>query len=160
MNLKKTLIIIGSCLVFFIVMFNSCEIGPKKYIYDNQYRIVNPKDINSYISKSGKGYSNKKFTIDYISFTGRDTIWNFEVNKNSEIIFKYNSEVYSGDFKVVMVSDEKKIENIFQGSVVGEKTFKLDKGNYVLKIVGRNANGHIQTSISENENIKVTLNNN
>lgn len=155
MKLKKTLIIIGSCFIFFIVRFNSCEIGPKIYIYDNQYKIANPQDRCTYISRSGKDDSYNKINFDYIGFTGKDTIWNLEVKEASEIIFKYNSEICNGDFKGVLVSDKKKIDNIFESSTIGEKSLKLEKGNYAFKIVGRNAKGKIKVFINGNENIKI-----
>jgi len=140
-----------SLYLFLIILIGSgCGVSQdKKNIYSNNDIITQEADSFSFKTRKDTGNSKDEVNIKYNGFYGADTIWVIESENDEEIILKYNSNVKSGEFKVVLINPKKEIENILVGSQQGDKTIKLTKGKYVIKIVGRNAKGEINITRSK-----------
>ncbi|KOA18849.1 hypothetical protein CLHOM_27880 [Clostridium homopropionicum DSM 5847] len=146
----KSKFLLYSWLFLIIVIGSGCGVSQdKKNIYSNNDIIAQEADSFSFGTRSDTGNSKDEVNIKYSGFYGADTIWIIEAEENQEIILKYNSNVKSGDFKLVLINPKKEIENILVGTQQGDKTIKLTKGKYVIKIVGRNAKGEINITRSE-----------
>lgn len=139
-----------SFLSLIIVISSGCGVSEdKKNIYSNNDIIVQEADSFSFRTRNDAGDSKEEVNIKYNGFYGADTIWIIEAEADEEIMLKYNSNVNSGDFKVVLINPKKEIENILEGTQQGDKTIKLTKGKYAIKIVGRNAKGEIKIAKSK-----------
>lgn len=148
-------IVLGAWLLFLMCTFTGCGIGNEKGgIYNDNDRISRDGDSYSYIARS-QSSSNNHITVKYGKFSGTDTIWSIESKGDCEITFDYDSEVESGDFKGVLITPEKEVETVLEGTDNGEKTIKLTEGKYRFKFVGSKAKGKIDISIEENEDVKV-----
>ncbi len=128
----------------------------KANIYNNNEKIAQDRDSYSYVGRNESGSKND-IIVKYGKFSGTDTIWNIESEGQSEITIKYDSKVESGDFKGVLISPEKQVEDILVGTETGEKTIKLTEGKYKFKFVGNKAKGKIEISIEteEEEYVKI-----
>ncbi|WP_162297101.1 hypothetical protein [Sporolactobacillus pectinivorans] len=56
-------------------------------------------------------------------------------------------------FKTVLIHPDKRITTLIIGNQQGDRTTTLIKGKYVVKMVGRNAEGQVNISVSENAKI-------
>lgn len=141
-------------IVICIKVFNSWSSSTKN-IYDNNVMIAEQGDSYSYKNKEEES-SNTKFDLEYNKFSGDDTIWSLKVKKESTLELNYDLTIKSGDFKLVLITPDKKVENILQEESKGKKEIQLNEGIYRIKIVGKNTKGHIKLSIAENKNIEVS----
>lgn len=148
-------VLLGICLLFLIGTFTGCGTGNEKGdIYNDNDRISRDGDSYSYTGRS-QSSSNNQITVKYGKFSGADTIWIVESKGDCEITFDYDSQVESGDFKGVLITPEKQVETVLEGTEDGEKTIKLAEGEYRFKFVGSKAKGKIKISIEESKNVKV-----
>lgn len=153
-------IILLLCLLFITSLVSACGISDKqKGMYNDNGKIAQDGDSFSYVNRTGADDPNDKININYYGFYGTDTIWVIESKENGEVTFQYDSTVKSGDFKAVLISPKKEIEDILTGNEKGSKTIKLKDGKYLFKIVGRAAKGKIQISADKNESVTITKNN-
>ncbi len=137
--------------------FSGCTLDTGKAdIYDNNERIAKDGDSYSYVGRNESGSKNE-ITVKYGKFSGSDTVWNIESEGQSEITIKYNSKVETGDFKGVLISPEKQVEDILVGTETGERTIKLTEGKYRFKFVGNKAKGKIEISIKTEEDEQVKI---
>lgn len=149
-------------LIIMIPLAGCGRIINKQKIYDNDKEIIKEGDTYTYFSKAGSGDSigkNNQFDLKFKGFNGMDTLYIIKGNGNCEVKFSYNCEIDKGEFKAVLITPKKEALNIFEGSNEGIKIMELDKGEYRLKIVGKDAKGKIQMSIEDNPNISLTINN-
>jgi len=155
LKLKKK-VVLFICLIFSILSISGCEVSEeKKSIYYDNSKITQDGDSFTYKTRIGTKESSEHSKVKYSGFYGADTIWTIESKENSEITFKYNSEVNSGEFKAVLINPKKEIENIITGNEQGEKTIKITEGEYVFKFVGDEAKGEAEIFISKNGNINI-----
>ncbi len=98
---------------------------------------------------------NNEISFKYGNFYGAYTVFSLESEEDAEVKFEYNSKVDSGDFKAVLITPKKEIQNLLIGNEHGAETVQLEKGIYIFKIVGRDANGEIKISIYTNQNVDI-----
>jgi len=153
----KIKILLGICLMMLLYTLSGCTLDAGKVdIYNNNEKIAQDRDSYSYVGRNESGSKNE-ITVKYGKFSGSDTIWNIESEGQSEITIKYDSKVESGDFKGVLISPEKQVEDILVGTETGEKTIKLTEGKYRFKFVGNKAKGKIEISIETEEEEPVKI---
>lgn len=161
----KNKVFVGISIVFLISIVNGCGVIVKNEKHDNSKKIEEYND-NSKIEQNREDYtfidrsrsmnSNNKIDCKYSGFSGIWTIWILNVKEDSDVTINYDSKVNSGDCKLVLVKPETDIQNIVEGTGQGNKSTRLTKGEYRIKSVGKNAEGEINLSINENENIETT----
>ncbi|MDI9216471.1 MULTISPECIES: hypothetical protein [Clostridium] len=118
----------------------------EKCIYNDNSKIVLINDNYSYLDK--KGINENSNTDIYFKFTGMDTIWQVISNHDAEIHIKYNSNIESGKFKVVLIDSDNNITNILEQSQLGDSTYSVKKGINRIKIVGSRTTGNLKMDIS------------
>lgn len=153
---NKNIFFIGIFLLIFLVIifkFNSCE----KNVYNDDKKIAEQGDSYSYGDKIGSQNSNNDLDLKFRDFSGYDTILILKVSEDSSITLNYDLNIKSGDFKLVMVSTDKHIENILEESATGNKNIELKKGEYRFKIVGKSAKGQIKISFNDTKNIEAII---
>ena len=126
-------------------------------IYDNNGKIAQEGDSFSFFNRTGET-DNKNMDIQYPKFYGVQTIWSLNVEKENEVNIDFDSRVSSGDFKAVIVTPEHEVISFAESSGKGTQKIQAQKGKYSIKIVGRNAKGHIKFDLSAGEGTDVSVN--
>lgn len=149
-------------LILLIFFISGCNMSyNRNAVYSNIYndndKIAQTSEDHIYTTASATKNSDKDLSLKYSGFLGVDAIWGINSKEDGEITLDYDSKVDSGDFKVVLVNPKKEIENILVGTDSGSKTLKLSNGEYVLKIVGNNANGNVKLKISQSKNAEIVI---
>ncbi|EKQ53089.1 MULTISPECIES: hypothetical protein [unclassified Clostridium] len=149
-------------LILLISFINGCNMGYNRNtvysnIYNDNEKIAQTSENHIYTTADTTKDSDRNLSLKYSGFLGVDAIWSINSKENGEITLDYDSKVNSGDFKIVLVNPKKEIENILIGTDHGRKTLKLSNGEYVLKLVGNNANGNVKLTISQSKNAEIAL---
>ncbi|WP_346939465.1 hypothetical protein [uncultured Clostridium sp.] len=158
MKKRSNLIII--CLIVIIVA------GAGTVLYKNHFPNI---DSNNYLSSSDE--SEKSFyycgneksdenseSFDFEKFDGKWSLMQFTSNKGNEININDNTKISKGKFYIVILDSEyniiaKKDELKDSGNI----NFTTPKdGKYSVRIIGANASGNFNISISANDNITVS----
>lgn len=160
MNKKNMLL--GIFIIFLISFIEGCNMSYNRNtvygnIYNDNDKISQISENHIYTTASTTKDSDRNLSLKYSGFLGVDAIWSINSKEDGEITLDYDSKVNSGDFKVVLVYPNKDIENILVGADSGSKTIKLSKGEYVLKIVGNNANGNVKLTIIQSKNAEIAI---
>ena len=98
----------------------------------------------------------KKTTIKFEEFIGRETIWLVKATEAGKINVTYKSKIEKGKFKVVFVSSDKTVTDIFEGEGSGDFTVEVPKGDGQIKIVGVDTNGSVDLSLEVEGSITIT----
>lgn len=136
----------------FIVTKGFLNNNKGKLFYDDS-KIIESTDNYSFLIRNGLSMNNE--TNLKFNFSGINSIWSLSANNENELKITYNSKITSGEFKVLLITSEKKIIDILENNSEGVKDLTLPKGENIIKIVGDNAVGEIQLKLEE-ENIKIT----
>lgn len=156
MRLREKFLLIY-LLTIFLVVIGGCGVSEdKKAIYNDNAKIAQPNDSFSYRTRQDTVDSNDTFKLIYSGFYGMETIWTLDAKDNGEVTFTCNSTVNNGDFKAVLVYPNQEVETIFTGNQQGDRKIQLTKGKYLFKLVGNNAAGETNISISKNQNVEIT----
>ncbi|EHI98989.1 hypothetical protein CDLVIII_2333 [Clostridium sp. DL-VIII] len=160
MNIKNKFVYFS--LISLIIFISGCNMNYNRAtvysdIYNDNDKIAKTSKDHIYTTSSITKNSDQNLSLKYSGFLGVDAIWNINSKDDGEITLDYDSNVNSGDFKVVLVNPNKEIENILVGTDHGSKTLKLSNGKYVLKLVGNNANGNIKLTISQSKNAEISI---
>lgn len=141
-------------LLLLVTVISSCgENQEKQNIYNDHDKIVQEGDRFTFRNRTDLERSNNKIDVKYSGFSGAETIWIIESKEDSQITFSCNSTVGRGYFKTVLIHPDKRITTLIIGNQQGDRTTTLIKGKYVVKMVGRNAEGQVNISVSGNAKI-------
>lgn len=159
MNIKNKLAL-AICIVFLFGSISGCKVSDnKKNTYGNTYndneKIAQQSENHTHTTYNISNNSDNNIEFQYGGFFGVDTIWILNSKDDEDITLDYDSKVNSGDFKAVLVNPKGEIENILEGTDKGNKTIKLTKGEYRVKLVGNDANGKVKLSIAQNKNVEI-----
>ncbi len=147
---KRNGLFTGLLLLLAAAALSACG-SPKvdmQAIYTDDAKIAAQGDSYTYQNRLGSVDTADQLDLEYQGFSGSDTIWSLEVNADSPLEVTCDSRVSSGDFKAVLVTPEKTVEVICEGTQAGEKTFDLKAGSYALKLVGRQASGEVKIALN------------
>lgn len=135
-------------------------------LYKNYFLSI---DSNRYLSSSDESmksfdqYTNEKSGVnnqsfDFEKFNGKWSLMQFTSGKNNEIKINDSTKISKGKFYIVILDSEynivaKKNELKDNGDII----FTTPKdGKYTIRIIGDNASGNFNVSISSNNNINVS----
>lgn len=154
---KNSRLIVGLLLFVIIVgLLNIIPLAKSHYIgknqrniYNDDLKIIDQGDSYSFLYKEDISQGN---SVDLkFKFIGSDTLWEIETNNEATLNIKYNSNISSGKFKVVLITPENEIINILNESDSGQKEIKLTNGKSRIKMVGLDAEGSLKANINEND---------
>jgi len=145
------------CLNLFLaaVLFGCGAGSDKQKIFDDEAGITQDGDTYTFVNRTGSTNSDEDVALAYTGFSGVQTIWIIEVSAASEVDFEFNSTVDDGDFKVVLVTPDKEIVTLLTGTQQGTATQELTQGKYAVKLLGRNADGQINLSLTPGPNVNL-----
>jgi len=153
-NIKRYGIFFLTLITLFMILIG-CATDDKQSIYTDEQRIVQEGDSYSFYSRTEEE-DDKRLRIDFSRFSGVQTIMELQTEETSKLRLKYVSLVDNGNFKMVLVTEDKKIVKVVEQSDRGILEIAIKSGKNTLKIVGQNAKGYIQLEVLE-AGEKVTL---
>lgn len=160
-KMKKRSILIIICLITIIIL------GIGAVLYKNYFPNI---DSNNYLSSNDKsaeksfgykgndeiGENNESF--DFEKFNGKWDLMQFTSNKGNKISINDNTKISKGKFYIVILNSEYNI--IAKKNELNDKgnlNFTIPKdGKYTIRIIGANASGNFNISISASNTIKVS----
>ncbi len=87
-------------------------------------------------------------TLRFSRFFGKETLWTVEVERQGYLHIAYSIISGQGPFEVVLV--QKATDQVIRVAKLGtaEKRFYLEKGTYLVKILGYDASGSVTMALS------------
>ncbi|SUY47670.1 Uncharacterised protein [Clostridium putrefaciens] len=158
MKKRSNLIII--CLIVIIIAATGTSLY-KHYlpnIDSNNYLSSNDESERSfdYHGNEKSGENTKSF--DFEKFNGKWSLIQFTSNKGNKININDNTKISKGNFYIVILDSEHNIiakKNELKDN--GNINFTTPKdGKYTVRIIGANASGNFNISISASNNINVS----
>ncbi|WP_017473420.1 hypothetical protein [Amphibacillus jilinensis] len=160
MNKKiKIILAIASGMVIIGILFSVLflVILPRTIegIYDDEDRIASQSESQIYRNRR-ESVRNGDYHLSFF-FSGIDTLWTFESENNNGAILtvNYESEITEGRFKAVLVSPDDTIDVIFEGTDQGTIQIPLEQGKSRFRIVGEEAEGEINLSITSVDSVEI-----
>lgn len=158
MKKRSNLIII--CLIVIIIAGAGTTLYKHYFpnIDSNTYLSSNDESERSfdYHGNEKSGENNKSF--DFEKFNGKWSLIQFTSNKGNKITINDNTKISKGNFYIVILDSEHNIiakKNELNDN--GNINFTTPKdGKYTVRIIGANASGNFNISVSASNNIKVS----
>jgi len=154
--MKLTSIVVTLVIILCLGIVSGCvETNPSKTLYNDTSKIAEQADSCTFIESIGtKENGDNILEIKYYGFYGMKTIWQINAESTGKISIKYDSVVKSGKFKLVLITPKNKVITIFEQSKQGNYDAILQKGQYRIKIVGKNAKGNIKMEVEPDDSVK------
>ncbi len=146
--MKKILLFILSGAAIVLICFVMA-----KNTYDNNEKIAKTRVESEYYKSSGYLKGNV-VDID-IYFTGIETLWEINSQKEESINLDTKMEMKDSKFKLVVVNSNKKVTNLAEGNFKGKIEVPLTKGKNEIKMVGKNSNGKLFAELEEKDGIQI-----
>lgn len=153
-NRKTTFLALVLSLIFIFTTGCSNISAYQKSIYDDTGKIAATGDSYTFTSRIGK-FINDKIAISFKGFSGKQTILKLSAKENSAYLIDCNTEIKSGKFKICIIDEEKEVSTIAEGNKAETLTIEIKKGVSYIAIVGSDANGKINLTLNENDNVSV-----
>lgn len=149
-------LIISIMFLLTLIFFSGCEAtNYQKSIYNDNSKIAKVADtatVGRYISNSlKKDTQNIKFGFFY----GVKTFFILDSDEENTVKVNFESKIDGGKFKVVLVTPDKKVVDIFAQSKKGSATLKIPKGKSRIKIVGNNAKGKLTLTVKSDGDVNI-----
>ncbi|WP_353097620.1 hypothetical protein [Tissierella praeacuta] len=123
-------------------------------LYNDDEKIVEDYDSFIYFSQDREG-KGSEFKMSFEEFSGTNTIMKIECDEKEELALTYNTEVNSGELKLVFINSDNEIETIVEGDGSGDYITTLKNGNYRVKAAGKYAKGNVEIKADTNANVVV-----
>lgn len=158
-NRTKIVIIIMMVLLFSNILYGCDAIEQKSSIYDRNAKILQNGDSFNFMNRIGET-DESRLNIRYNRFYGVQTIWIISVGKPSVIKIEFESNIKSGDFKVVLETADQELIEIVENKGKDSYKFNAIEGNYKIKIVGKNAYGNIKGELETGIEVDIIVQDN
>jgi|GEM_PF-2018913 len=145
--MKKKFGLIGLMVFVFLLFSCTTEYGR---LFDNQTALLAEEDQYYYRIRNG----NFAPGMEFRDYSGIDTVWILEAEKNSWFSCSYNLNIEKGQFKLILVTPTGEIYNIAQRSEGEVKTYEIPAGINRIRIVGAKTTGEIEAFLEVGENVK------
>ncbi|MEG0550671.1 MAG: hypothetical protein RR554_05895 [Vagococcus sp.] len=125
--------------------------------YDDQERGLNLQDAFEYDYKKKEIFTSNKLDAK-VKFSGIDTLWELDCQKNDELVIAYKTENKTGKFKVLLVKPDQEMELIVENTETGTSTLEIPKGKNYIRIVGSQSEADIEMSYKVGTQTKIIMN--
>lgn len=130
---------------------------PQQGMYDSNRRLADESDSYTFRECITQNPDHKSLDLDFKGFTGSYTVWLVQASQPGQIRLKYDANVASGRFKIIMLSPEREVVTIVESPRQGSRPLQLQQGEYRIKIVGDQAEGSIKASLVLGQGITAEL---
>ena len=157
MTIAKKALLIVLISILSIVFVGCSNNSDKEGIYDSDELQLEVADSDSYSLRDDESENvANQIDLSFRGFVGRDTIWNLNVTQSTDILITYDSDLRSGEFKVILITPGNEIHKILTMSDEGNETITFPEGTYLIKLIGRNAFGTISMSIETVQGVTIS----
>ncbi|WP_143412120.1 hypothetical protein [Arabiibacter massiliensis] len=119
-------------------------------MYDDEGLIA--QEADSYTALIFNGSVQDEMSFD--GFTGSCSVLDVSVPVGGgKLLIEYDVSVSKGDFKIVLVQGAKQVEAVCEGTGEGTRTFDLEAGNQVVKVVGDGAASTVALGFKATEGV-------
>lgn len=129
-------------------------------VYTNNDRLMQQSDTFSYSNSSKNSRSEKELSLEFIRFSGVNTLWVVSSDTEQELKIDIDQQISDGKFKTIVVShdnENNKINVMSEGSQAKTASITLKPSTeYRIKIVGSKAKGNIKMELSSENDIHLT----
>lgn len=129
-------------------------------VYTNNDRLMQQSDMFSYSNSSKNSRSEKELSLEFIRFSGVNTLWVVSSDTEQELKIDIDQQISDGKFKTIVVShdnENNKINVMSEGSQAKTASITLKPSTeYRIKIVGSKAKGNIKMELSSEHDIHFT----
>lgn len=158
MKKRSNLIII--CLIVIVIAGTGTVVYKKYYpnITSNNYLSSNDESEKSFGYKGNEKSGGNNESFDFEKFNGKWSLMQFTSDKGNKITINDNTKISKGKFCIVILDSEYNIiAKKNESNDTGSLKFTTPKdGKYTIRIIGANASGKFNLSISDSNNIKVS----
>lgn len=98
--------------------------------------------------------SDEQFSIEFKNFKGVQTVWLIDSYQTNQFLIEYDYTVSKGNFKMVLVTPDEKIINIFEKG--NNCIFNTTIGRYRIKIIGFDGSGSLNVNLIINDGLQVS----
>lgn len=154
-EMKKILCII--VISAFLVTVTGCQSQEEYNDYHDSTRPLNLMDSYNYENLETEWFTSNKVSAS-IKFSGIDTLWELDCQKNDTITLNYQSTMDNGDFKVLLITSEEKIEQILENTEKGVFEYKIPAGKNYIRIVGSQSEGRFSLDYKVGKQTKIVRN--
>lgn len=126
----------------------------QKSIYNDNTKIISQADSYTFLTNNSNINGNT-VTESFNKFTGMVTVYNLKADLESTIKIDFKSTISNGDFKIVLIDPNDNVTDILEQSSSVEQEIAISSGESRIKIVGYNAKGNIDLSVSSIDDVKI-----
>lgn len=156
--------IISGCILLSLFTLSGCTFNSTKVVqedvYTNNDRLVQQSDTFSYSNSEKKSRSEKELSLEFIMFSGVNTLWEVSSDTEQELKIDIDQQISDGKFKIIVVShdnENNKINVLSEGSQAETASITLKPTTeYRIKIVGSKAKGNIKMELSSEQDVHLT----
>ena len=140
------------CLAFSLALIlSTCGNSP----YNDNSLILSDEDSYTYQKCVDTGSTDTSLKRDFQGFNGKDTIWTLDTAEDASISLDISANLSSGNFKVLLVSEDNDITTLLEGDDTQNTSVDLDNGTARIILVGDHASGSCEITLSETNNVSV-----
>ena len=123
--------------------------------YNDRSLILSDEDSYTYQKCVDTGSTDTSLKRDFQGFNGKDTIWMLDAAEDASISLDLSANLSSGNFKVLLVSEDNDITTLLEGDDTQNTSVDLGNGTARIILVGDHASGSCEITLSEINNVSV-----
>ena len=153
--MKRRIAVCFMVIVLLLGLMCGCDLSKQESVYTDYSKIGGDSDSFSYSYCNG-GTENTELSMTFEGFSGYDTLWIIDAKEKGTLTVDFESKIDSGKFKVVLVTPNREVKNLFEQSQKDSVTIDIEKGRYRIKIVGHKSKGEVTGAIKTNGDMEIT----
>ena len=151
MRYKKNIIKLFCLTLVFTLVLSACGNSS----YNDRNSILSNEDSYTYQKCVDTGSTDTSLKREFQGFNGKDTIWMLDAQEDASISLDLSTNLSSGKFKVLLVSEENEITTLLEGDGTQNTSIDLEKGTARIILVGDGTSGSCEITLSDISNVSV-----
>lgn len=147
---RRIVMLLCSALIFTLIL-SACGNSS----YNDRNLILSNEDSYTYQKCVDTGSTDTSLKREFQGFNGKDTIWMLDVQEDASISLDLSTNLSSGKFKVLLVSEENEITTLLEGDGTQNTSIDLEKGTARIILVGDGTSGSCEITLSDINNVSV-----
>lgn len=158
MNKNRKLIVCISLIIILVCIGIRAYKNSSYYIGSNGYITSKEDGQRTFVSRTNINENNNVESFKFKGFSGKWSFIEFASSNNNKITIENSSKIISGKFYIVVLDSN---YNLIAKKDLTEETGNLKfttskSGKYIVRIIGKNANGNFNIKINSMEKINIT----
>lgn len=141
-----------------ILLLNGCTNNNviQEEVYSNNDRLARQADTFSYSDSKKIQQSTEQLSLEFAIFTGVNTMWKISTDEEMELELQINQNLDSGEFKTIVVSQDKEVSVLCEGNQSQMSSIQLQPNKeYRIKIVGSQAKGNVDITLKPQQGVHI-----